>query len=342
MASPALTPRSISREQLVDALERLRANGSWSAEQAAALLDELDRGGAPPPRHSPGGRPTVPLGNRLAEAAAYAGAVLVGAAGTALVAQRWAELGRAGRGAVLVGVTLLLAAVGTIAVTIRPRGRAALLEAGQAVRRRFAGTALTIASVTATGAVAVLATDQRLVLAAVTAVVATAATTWVSPSAVSETAALGAVCLLAVALLSEAEPADESTTLTVMVLAFAAIGSGWAALSRSRALTVPTLGLALGLALVLYAGVTGTFADIQPATAVAVAVLGLLAAGGLALYVRTADWPAAVAAALALAALVLKVSSDTLSPLVAVFLTGLVLLGVGVVLILRRRTTDRR
>jgi MYXO-CTERM domain-containing protein len=43
-----------------------------------------------------------------------------------------------------------------------------------------------------------------------------------------------------------------------------------------------------------------------------------------------------------LAALVLKFSSDTLSPVIAVFLTGLVLLGVGAVLLLRRRTTDRR
>jgi MYXO-CTERM domain-containing protein len=113
-------------------------------------------------------------------------------------------------------------------------------------------------------------------------------------------------------------------------------------LSRSRALTVPTLGLALGLALVLYAGVTGAFADIEPATAVAVVVLGLLAAGGLALFVRSAAWPGAVAGVLALAALVLKFSSDTLSPVIAVFLTGLVLLGVGAVLLLRRRTTDRR
>jgi hypothetical protein len=217
-----------------------------------------------------------------------------------------------------------------------------LLVPEHAVRRRLASTSLTIAAGTAAGTAGVLATGHELLAVAVTAVVAVAVAQWVAPSAVSETAALGAGCLLVVAILDEVAPDQESTTLTAMVLAFAALGLGWAALSRTRVLTVPTLGLALGLVVALYAGTAGAFAGIQPGEAAGVGVLVLLAAGGLAYYVRASAWPAAVAGVLALAALVLKFSSDSLSPVVAVFLTGLVLLGVGAVLLLRRRSTGRR
>ncbi|GAA3167425.1 hypothetical protein GCM10010531_20210 [Blastococcus jejuensis] len=338
--TPAPMRQSIPREQLMGALDRLQAAGTWSPEQATALLDELDRGAGPP--EGPPRPAGVPLSSRLAEAAAYAGAALVGAAGAVLVGQRWEELGRPGRVAVLAGITLVLAVVGLAVAAVRPRGRQIMLGPEHAVRRRLASTSLTIAAGTAAGTAGVLVTGHGLLAAAVTAVVAVAAAHWVAPSAVSETAGLGAVCLLAIAVLDEATPDQESTTATAMVLAFAAVGLGWAALSRTRVLTVPTLGLSLGLVVALYAGTIGVFAELQPGAAIAVGVLAVLAVGGLAYYVRTAEWPAAVAGVLALAILVLKFSSDSLSPVVAVFLTGLVLLGVGALLLVRRRAAGRR
>lgn len=342
MVIPAPVPmrHSISREQLVGALDRLQTAGTWSPAQATALLEELDRGGAPAAARP---RPvSVPLGSRLAEAAAYAGAALVGAAGAVLVGQRWEELGRPGRVAVLAGITLVLVVVGATVAAVRPRGRQVLLAPEHAVRRRLASTSLTIAAGTAAGTAGVLVPGHGLLAAAVTVVVAVAAAQWAAPSAVSETAGLGAVCLLAVAVLDEVSPDQESTTATAMVLVFAAVGLGWAALSRTRALTVPTLGLSLGLVIALYAGTVGVFAELQPGAAIAVGVLALVAVGGLAYYVRTAAWPAAVAGVLALAILVLKFSSDSLGPVFAVFLTGLVLLGVGAVLLVRRRSAGRR
>ena len=59
---------TFTRAQLVQALDRLQAEGGWSPDQAAELLQELDRLAAmvPPSRRTPG-RPRP--GNRLAEAA---------------------------------------------------------------------------------------------------------------------------------------------------------------------------------------------------------------------------------------------------------------------------------
>jgi hypothetical protein len=337
MVSPAPPTQSITREQLRSALDRLQTAGAWSPEQSSALLDELDRGTAPAAGPTTPTPVAAPLSSRLAEAAAYAGAALVGAAGAVLVGQRWEDLGRPGRVAILAGITVVLAAVGAAVASVRPRGRQVLLAPAQAVRRRLASTSLTIAAGTAAGTAGVLATSHELLVVALTAVVAVAAAQWVAPSAVSEAAALGAVCLLAVAVLDETVPDQEPTAVTAMVVTFAGVGLGWAALSRTPVLTVPTLGLSLGLVVALYAGTAGAFSEVQPGSAVAVGVLAVLAVGGLAYYVRTSAWPAAVAGVLALAVLVLKFSSDSLSPVLAVFLTGLVLLGVGAVLLIRRR-----
>lgn len=333
MVSPAPTTRPISREQLVRTLDRLQADGRWSAQQAAALLDELDRV-APP---SPPSRPTAPMGNRLAEAAAYAGAVLVGAAGAVLVGQQWEDLGRPGRVAVLAGVTVVLAAVGIVVAAVRPRGRAVLLRPEQAVRRRLASTALTIAAATGAGTVGVLSTGHELLFIAVTAVVGVTVAQAVAPSAVSETAGLAALTLLAGAILDET-----GASFAAALVVLAVLGVAWAALSWTPLLTVPTLGLALGLGLTLYSGVAGAFYGTQPEEGVGIAVLGLLAAGGLAGYVRTGRWPLAAAGVLALAALVLRLTTDSLGAPVALLLTGLVLLGAGAGLLIRRRATGKR
>jgi hypothetical protein len=175
MAGPAPTTRTFSREQLIRALDRLQADGRWSPYHAAALLQELDGTPEAPPDVPLVAAPPdrVPLGNRLAEAAAYAGAVLIGAAGAVIVGQRWEELGHAGRVAVLAGVTLLLAGVGIAVAAVRPGGPTALRRPEHAVRRRLASTALTIAAATAAGAVGTMATDPSFLLAAGTAVLVT-------------------------------------------------------------------------------------------------------------------------------------------------------------------------
>jgi hypothetical protein len=335
MVVPAPMGQSFTREQLVEVLDRLETAGSWSTEHSAALLAELDR--APAPAGQAPLPSAVPLGSRLAEAAAYAGAALVGAAGILLVGQRWEDLGRPGRVAILAGVTVVLAVVGASVAAVRPRGRRVLLAPAHAVRRRLSSTALTIAAATAAGTAGVIATSHELLAVAVTAVLAVAVAEWVAPSAVSETAALGAACLLAGSIVEEA-----GVSTTWLTLALAAVGLGWAALSSRSVLVVPALGLALGLVLVLYSGAIAAFENTQPTTAIGIAVLALLAVGGLAHFVRHSAWASAIVGVLALAVLVLRISTDSLGPVVAVLLTGLVLLGVGAVLLVRRRASGPR
>lgn len=344
MESPAPATRTITRDQLALALDRLQSTGVWSPDQVSALLAEIDRAMpaaaaqevAPAPR-PPVARSGSPRGNRLAEAAAYAGAVLVGAAAAVFAGQNWAELGRPGRAAVLAAVAVLLGAVGGIAAAVRPRGREVLCRPEHAVRRRLASASLTIATATAAGAAAVLASGHQALVAGVTAVVVIAVVQWTAPSAVSETVALAAVLLLTGAVVEE----SQASTAVVMVVV-AGVGLGWAAASRSRLITLPGLALSLGLVVALYAGAAGTFGGADTAArSVGFAILGLLAAGGLALYVRSAVLAPAVVGVLALAALVLRITSDSLGPVLAVFLTGLVLLGVGATLLLRRRTAGR-
>lgn len=330
MGGPGRAAGTFTREQLVQALDRLQADGRWSPDHAATLLQELDR--SVPLVRSTATAPVPRTGSRLAEAAGYAGAVLIGAAGAVLVGQHWESLGRPGRVAVLGGVTLVLAAVGVAVAIIRPQGRTVLRQRPHAVRRRLAGTALTIAAATAGGAVGNLATDHTFLLAAGTAVVLMAVALWLAPSAVSEVAGLAAVGLLAGAVLDEANASETAAFITL-----ALVGLGWAALSWTPFLTLPTLGLALGLGVALYTGGVAAFYGQQPAEGIGIAVLVLLAAGGLAGYVRTGRWPLVAAAALALATLVFRLTRDSLGGPVALLLTGLILLGSGAVVLLRRR-----
>ena len=336
MAGPA--PTTFSREHLVRVLDRLQADGRWSPYHAAALLQELDATAEAPPAAPPTAQPPerAPLGNRLAEAAAYAGAVLIGAAGAVIVGRQWEDLGRPGRVAVLAGITLLLAGVGIAVAAVRPGGRAALRRPEQAVRRRLASTALTIAAATAAGAVGNLVTDTSFVLAAGTAVLVMAGTQWLAPSAVSEAGALVAVVLLTGAIVEEVNAPDP-----VFLLAVTAVGLAWGALSWTPVLTVPTLGLALGLSLVLWGGGVGANYGTQPEEGIGIAILVALAAGGLAGFVRTGRWPLAAAAVLALALLVFRLTSDSLGAPVALLLTGVVLLGTGALLLVRRRAAER-
>jgi hypothetical protein len=317
--------RTYSRDHLVDVLEELRAGGVLTAQQSAAVLDRLD--------HQPSARPPAVRGTRLAEAAAYAGAGLTAAAGALLVGQQWDALGRPGRVAVLLGVSVVLAAVGGVVVALQPRGRATLRLPAHAVRRRLASTSLTVATGTAAGAAAVLVPGHELLAAAGLAVVAIAGVQWMVPSAVSEIAAACSALLLAGAVLDEVQAAP-----AVVVATLAAGGIGWALLSWTRLLTLPTLGLALGLGLALVTAVQGAFGG-QPGgtTAVGLTVLGVLAAGGLGGYVLTGRWPLAAAGVPALAALVLRITSDSLSPALALLLTGVVLLGTSGWLFVRRR-----
>jgi hypothetical protein len=335
MASPAPTTRTFSRDQVLTALQRLQADGRWSQQQAAALLDELDRSTATAPT-APARAPQPQLGNRLAEAAGYVGAVLIGAAGAVLAGQHWAELGRGGRVAILLGVTLVLAATGIAVALVRPGGSAALRQPAHAVRRRLASTALTISAATAAGAVGNLVTEHEFLLGTGTAVLVLAVTQWLAPSAVSETAGLAAVALLAGAVLEETGAPDP-----VFLGALVAVGLAWAALAWTPVLTVPTLGLTLGLGLALYWAAVAAFYGTQPEEGLGIVVLVLLVAGGLVGYVRTGRWPLAAAAAVALTVLVFRLTSDSLGAPVALLLTGLLLLGMGAVVLVRRRSAEQ-
>jgi LPXTG-motif cell wall-anchored protein len=159
---------------------------------------------------------------------------------------------------------------------------------------------------------------------------------WLAPSAVSETAGVGAIGLLAAAFLDEANTSETAAFVTFIV-----VGLAWAALAWTPLLTVPTLGLALGLGTALYTGGVAAFYGQQPEEAIGIAVLVVLAAGGLAGYVRDGRWPLAAAAVVALAMLVFRLTNDSLGAPVALLLTGLVLLGSGAVVLLRRRNDQQ-
>jgi hypothetical protein len=83
------------------------------------------------------------------------------------------------------------------------------------------------------------------------------------------------------------------------------------------------------------------FYGTQPEEGLGIAFLALLAAAGLAGYVRTGRWPLAAAAALALTVLVFRLTSDSLGAPVALLLTGLLLLGMGAVVLIRRRAAEQ-
>jgi hypothetical protein len=335
MAGRAPTTGTFSRDQLMAVLGHLEADGRWSPVQSQALLDELDRSTGTA-RAVPYLAARAPLGNRLAEAAGYAGAVLVGAAGAVLAGQHWHELGRSGRVALLLGVTLVLAATGVAVALVRPGGPAAFRLPGHDVRRRVASMALTIAAATAAGAVGNLAAGHTFPLGTAAAVLVLAGTQWLAPSAVSETAGLAAVALLVGAVLEETDAPDP-----VLLGTLIAVGLAWASLAWTPVLTVPTLGLTLGLGLALYWAAVAAFYGTQPDEGLGIVVLVLLAAAGLAGYVRTARWPLAAAAALALTVLVFRLTSDSLGAPVALLLTGLLLLAMGAVVLVRRRTAEQ-
>lgn len=333
MTGPAATTSAIPQARLREALHVLEAEGRISAAQAAALIAELGLETA-----GPGGparrRPTGPVRERLGEAAAYAGSVLVAASGAVVVAQRWQALGTAGRAGLLGGLTVVLAVVGGLVARTLPRGRVLPTREEHAVRRRLAASTLTAAVATAAGTAAVLATDVRLLAAAAVAVVALVPVQWKVPGALTESAGLAALGLLTGAVLDLTGSGS-----TAAVLAFALLGAGWALLDGTSVLTTPSLGLALGLGVTLYAGAMGASTDTQPTEGAGLAVLGLLAAGGLAGYARNPRWPLAASGAPAVAVLVLRFASDRLGIAVALLLSGLVLLAVGAVLsgVRRRR-----
>jgi hypothetical protein len=90
------------------------------------------------------------------------------------------------------------------------------------------------------------------------------------------------------------------------------------------------------------AGASGAFIGGQPAEGVGITVLAVLVVGGLIAFVRSGRWPFAAAGAVALAELVFRLARDSVGAPFALLLTGLLLLGTGAVLLLRRRGAELR
>ena len=171
-----------------------------------------------------------------------------------------------------------------------------------------------------------------------TAVLVMAGAQWLAPSAVSEAGALVAVVLLAGCgprggdRLGPGLPGHGHRRRA---------GLGGAGLD-ARCSPSPPSGWRWASSLALWAGAVGAFYGTQPEEGIGIAVLVLLAAGGLAGYVRSGRWPLAAAAALALAVLVFRLTSDSLGAPVALLLTGLILLGAGALLLVRRRAAEQQ
>jgi hypothetical protein len=117
---------------------------------------------------------------------------------------------------------------------------------------------------------------------------------------------------------------------------FFCLGVGYAALAlTTRMLTVPTLGLVLGLATALVASVGGT-TDSR-------VLLAVLALGCFAAYLVRPRWPLVSAAMLAAVALTFSVVGDAFGPAVAMLVSGvLLLLLTAGALVLRQRWSRTR
>lgn len=332
-------------QALDTALHQLVGSGQLSDTQAqqvheAFVSEHMRIQSAPAPATTT--HPSQGWASRLIEVGAYLGAALVAAGTVLVVRQQWHELGHVGQLAVLGSVALVLGVTGmVVAALARRRGENA---PDHAVLRRLSSTLLTLAAAVTAGFVlrAFMATNgdvdesrvgwMFLTIAATSGLILVA-TRVVAPSAFAEIGLFGALLAVPAGIVWLAGPPDSPTLGMVL---FYCVGIGYAALAiLTRMVTVPTLGIGLGLATALIASVGDT-------TTSRVLLL-LLAAGCFAGYLARPRWPLVTTAMVAAVAFTFSIVGDTFGPAVAMLVAGLVLLVLtGVALLLRRGVVQRK
>ena len=331
---------------LDSALHHLVGSGELTEVQAhrvheAFVAEATVPAAAPRATHRPAGG----WAGRLIEVGAYLGAALVAAGGTLVVGQQWEELGHNGQLAVLAAVTLAFGVAGvTVIAVARGRGGGPSL-ADDAVLRRLASTLLTLSAAASAGLVirAYLpdtgdASDARVgwmfLTAGVVAGLVLVAARLTAPSALAEVGLYGAVLAALGGIMMLVGPSDSPT---MAIVAFFCVGAGYAAVALlTRLLTVPTLGMVLGLGTALFAAFVGEMTTSR-------VLLAVLAVGCFAAYLVRPLWPLVTAAMLAAVGFSFMLVGDTFGPAVAMLVSGLLLLVLAAgALLLRRRHVQRK
>jgi hypothetical protein len=320
----------VDSHRIDDALTDLVAQHVLTPDQAMAVSQAVSE----PPEPSR----ASPARARLVEAAAYLGAVLVGAGVLALVIQSWESMTVASRIVVVVGLGAVSYAVGLAISLLVGGGRATLRQHAGAPRRRVGSVLLTVGAVLVAAGWPVSAdgTMRSFFLAALTALALLVPAQRLVPSALTELALFGASAMALAEGLSllvpERPPWDVELDPTypparawdyLVPGALLTLGVVWAAVV-SRALTLPVVAQVVGLLLALESGIG--LAVEESMRPVGLAVLALLAVIGIAGFVRERGWPWLALTVLSATFAVFVLVSDAANPALAFLLSGVVLL----------------
>ncbi len=336
MSTTTQTPSNHDLELLDSTLGHLVESGELTAQQAHVVHDAYATESTvvhAVPVAAPAERHPSSWASRLIEVGAYLGAALVAAGGAIVVGQRWEDLGQAGQLWLLAVLASAFAAAGAVTVFV---GRHLRDEHEQSVARRLASTLLTLCAAAAAGLVIraiVPNTNQdisearagwMLLTAAAVAGTILVVTRLVAPSALAELALFGTTLAAAFGAILVVGMPDSPTFATVL---FFCLGAGYAVMAlTTRLLTVPTLGLILGLATALAAAGGETTTNRL--------LLGLLAVVCFGAYLMTPRWPLVTAAMLAAVALTFSLVGGALGSAFAFLVSGLMLLGLAAVALL--------
>jgi hypothetical protein len=314
-----------------EALEPLVASGELSPLQVEHVMRALDEwrpveagepaAGVP----AAAARPWLP---RLAEVGAYLGAALLASGAMLIIGQNWRAIGWSGQVILLAGLAVAFAVAG-VAVSVFGVREYGGVRA-RAVMRRLASTLFVLGTASVGGLVLRLFVPERgdmtdarvgwmLVTAGAVCALLLIGVRRVAPSALDEIALLGAVIATTAGVLVLVVNPDVNPALAMVPLFV--LGLAWAFLAMlTQALTVPTLGVCLGLLVSLYACAG---AGDQTVAEVLLAVLAVIA---FTVYVLRTSWPWVVAALVSAVAFTVVVVGNAMNMAVALLFAGVVLL----------------
>lgn len=274
----------------------------------------------------------APLRRRFAEIAGYVGGAFVVGAATLFFGQSWSGLSVGQQVGVLVGIAVLLGAVGVVLV-VTAGGPAALRRTTESVRRRLASVLLTGAAASAAFGAGVLLADGTaeedlviLVASALALVVCLAGYALAATTTGQLGAAIAAVTGISSGL--SALPV-ESETLVALGMSMLALGVLWLVLTEGGVWSERTSGRVIGCTLAVVGGQLPLMGGAGEWVAyVATFVVGAVAFG---VYVVRRAWPylatGVVALTLAVPEALYDWAAGSLGAAGVLLATGVTLLG---------------
>ena len=220
-----------------EALRELVADGTLSAEQAAAVRARLESVAEP-------GREAA--SRWLVETAGYLGGALMFAGAGLLVGVSWDQLSRPGRVALLGAATVLLAGAGALIAGGR-RGLRTMAAGPSTVRRRVLSVLWALATGTGALTAAVAVTDHQVLVGGAVGLLLAALAYLLLPSVPVLLAAVG------FSALTGGAAADElfADTSLAIGLALTAVGAAWAVLGLLGVIRHRVAAVAAGAATAL-------------------------------------------------------------------------------------------